>query len=96
VLAQTVRSGSRVVKTLSDSIRFNMNMARALVGKNVNVYLKDGSVILNVRIVTSENGKGEGGPNIGYKVIKQRKPLRIWLKEIAWTEQLNPYFAERA
>ena len=85
-----------MVKTLSDSVRFSMNMARALVGKNVNVYLKDGSVILNVRIVTSENGKGEGGPNISYKVIKRGKPLRIWLKEIAWTEQLNPYFAERA
>jgi hypothetical protein len=96
VLAQAVRNGSGVVKTLSDSIRFNMNMARALIGKNVNVYLKDGSVILNVKIVTSKNGKGEGGPNVSYTVIKQRKPFRIWLKEIAWTEQLNPYFAERA
>jgi hypothetical protein len=85
-----------MVKTLSDNIKFNVNMARALVGKNVNVYLKDGSVILNVRIVTSESGKGEGGPSMSYKVIKQRKPLRIWLKEIAWTEQLSPYFAERA
>jgi hypothetical protein len=81
---------------LSDTVRFNMNMARALVGKNVNVHLKDGSVILNVKIVASESGRDDGGPNIRYKVIKQRRLLRIWLKEVAWTEQLNSYFAERA
>lgn len=84
------------MKALSDGLRFNMNMARTLVGKNVNVHLKDGSVILNVRVVTAKSGKGNGGPNISYKAIKQRNPVKIWLKEIAWTEQLNPYFAERA
>ena len=84
------------MKALSDGLRFNMNMARTLVGKNVNVYLKDGSVILNVRVVTAKNGKGNGGPNINCKAMKQRRPVKIWLKEIAWTEQLNPYFAERA
>lgn len=81
---------------MSDSIRFNMNMARPLVGKNVNVYLKDGSVILNVRVVNARSEKGNGGPNISCRAIRQRKPLKIRLKEIAWTEQLNPYFAERA
>ena len=84
------------MKTLSDGLRFNMNMARTLVGKNVNVYLKDGSVILNVRVVTAKNGKGNGGPNINCKAMKQGRSTKIWLKEIAWTEQLNPYFAERA
>jgi hypothetical protein len=84
------------VNALSDGLRFNMNMARTLVGKNVNVYLKDGSVILNVRVVTAKSGKGNGGPNISCKAFKQRRPLKISLKEIAWTESLNPYFAERA
>ena len=83
------------MNTLSDGLRFNMNMARTLVGKNVNVYLKDGSVILNVRVVTAKSGKGNGGPNISCKAFKQRL-LKISLKEIAWTESLNPYFAERA
>jgi hypothetical protein len=81
---------------VSDGIRFNMNMARTLVGKNVNVYLKDGSVILNVKIVTARSEKGNGGPNISCRALRQMKPLKIRLKEIAWTEQLNPYFAERA
>jgi hypothetical protein len=81
---------------MSDSIRFNMNMARTLIGKSVNVYLKDGSVILNVKVVTARSKKGEGGPNISCRALKQQRPLKIRLKEIAWTEQLNPYFAERS
>jgi hypothetical protein len=81
---------------MSDGIRFNMNMARTLVGKNVNVYLKDGSVILNVKVVTARSEKGNGGPRISCRALRQRRPLKIRLKEIAWTEQLNPYFAERA
>jgi hypothetical protein len=81
---------------VSDGTRFNMNMARTLVGKSVNVYLKDGSVILNVKVVTARSEKGNGGPNISCRALRQRKPLKIRLKEIAWTEQLNPYFAERA
>ncbi len=81
---------------MSDGLRFNMNMARTLLGKHVNVHLKDGSVILNVKVVTAHNDKGNGGPNISCRVLRQRKPLKIRLKEIAWTEKLNPYFAERA
>ncbi|MEM2102420.1 MAG: hypothetical protein QXM22_02765 [Candidatus Bathyarchaeia archaeon] len=77
-------------------IKFNMNMARTLVGKNVNVYLKDGSVILNVKVVAAKNEKGNGGANIRCRAYKQRHPIKVSLKEILWTEQLNPYFAERA
>ena len=45
---------------------------------------------------SGKSGKGNGGPNISCKAFKQRKPLKISLKEIAWTESLNPFFAERA
>jgi hypothetical protein len=81
---------------MADCLKFNMNMARTLVGRNVNVYLKDGSVILNVKIVAAKNEKGNGGPNICCRAFKQRNPIKVSLKDIAWTEQLNPYFAERA
>ena len=84
------------MRALSDDVRFNINMARTLVGKNVNVYLKDGSVILNVKVVKTKSEKGNGGPSMSCRAYKQRKPLKISLREIAWTEQLNPYFAERA
>jgi len=84
------------VKTLSDGTKFNMNMARTLIGKNVNVYLKDGSAIINVKVVKTKNEKGNGGPSICYKAHRQRKIVKISLRDIAWTEQLNPYFAERA
>lgn len=73
-----------------------MNMARTLVGKNVNVHLKDGSVILNVKVVAAKNEKGNGGPNIRCRAFKQRSSIKVSLKEILWTEQLNHYFAERA
>ena len=81
---------------MASQLKFNMNMARTLVGKNVNVYLKDGSVILNVKVVAAKNEKGNGGPNIRCRALKQRNPIRVSLKEIAWTDQLNPYFAEKA
>jgi hypothetical protein len=73
-----------------------MNTARTLVGKNVNVYLKDGSVILNVKVVKARSEKGNGGPKISCIALRHKTSLKIRLKEIAWTEQLNPYFAERA
>lgn len=67
----------------------NMNSARSFVGKSVNVHLRDGSVILNVRVVSAER------QTIKCKVKGQRKLLKVLLKDIAWLEQLNPYFVKR-
>lgn len=68
--------------------RFNANTAKSLLGKNVNIHLKDGSVIVNVllaRIQKDELGKGNS-----IQCISSRNKLKIPLKNIAWAESLNP------
>ena len=48
-------------KTLSGEImgKFDLNSARSVVGRNVNLYLKDGSVIINV-LITGVERKNHG------------------------------------
>ena len=74
-----------------DMEHFNLNVARAFVGHHVNLHLKDGSVLVNVYVADAKREKDEGKPVV-LCVTRQRKPpLRIFLKEIEWMEQLNPY-----
>ena len=68
--------------------RFNVNTAKSLLGKHVNVHLKDGSVIVNVRL--AEIQRDELGRNNSIQCIASRSKLRIPLKSIAWAESLNP------
>jgi len=76
--------------------RFNFNIAKTYVGRNVNLYLTDGSVIINVRILNVKRDHGkEGNVYIQCLAPKRKKPLNIRLKDVAWAEPLNPYlFAE--
>ncbi|MEM3699545.1 MAG: hypothetical protein QXL57_01590 [Candidatus Bathyarchaeia archaeon] len=69
--------------------RFGLNTAKSFIGKNVNLHLKDGSVIVNVCF--SEISKDEFGREIFVKCVpyKKRKEFRIPLKNIAWAEILN-------
>jgi len=69
--------------------KFSMNTAKSFVGKNVNLHLKDGSVIINVQL--SELQKDEFRRETFVKCIPYRKgnEFRIPLKNIAWAEQLN-------
>lgn len=69
--------------------RFNVNMAKSLLGKNVNLHLKDGSVIINVKF--SELQKDEFSREMFIKCVAYRRgnEFRIPLKSIAWAEQLN-------
>lgn len=66
----------------------NVNSARAMQGKNVNLCMKDGSVILNVRVVETENRE------VRCKMKGQRKLLKVLLKEVEWFEELNPHFVK--
>ncbi len=69
--------------------RFSMNTARSFLGKNVNLHLKDGSVIINVQL--TEIQKDELGRQAFLKCAPygNRGTFRIPLKSIAWAELLN-------
>lgn len=69
--------------------RFGLNTAKSFIGKNVNLHLKDGSVIVNVCF--SEILRDEFGREIFVKCVpyKKGKEFRIPLKNIAWAEILN-------
>jgi hypothetical protein len=71
--------------------RFNLNVARAFVGRHVNLHLKDGSVIVNVYVTDAKREDEDSRPAV-FCITQQRKhPLRVLLKEIKWMEQLNPH-----
>ena len=71
--------------------RFNLNVAKAFVGRHVNLHLKDGSVIINVYVADARREKDDSRPAV-FCVTQARKPtLRVFLREIEWMEQLNPH-----
>jgi hypothetical protein len=69
--------------------RFNLNVAKTFLGKNVNLHLKDGSVIVNVQLL--EFFKDKFGKETFVKCIPygKRNEFKIPLRSIAWAEQLN-------
>ncbi|MDI6805727.1 MAG: hypothetical protein QMD20_03560 [Candidatus Bathyarchaeia archaeon] len=69
--------------------RFGLNTAKSFIGKNVNLHLKDGSVIVNVCF--SEILRDEFRRETFVKCVpyKKGKEFRIPLKNIAWAEILN-------
>jgi hypothetical protein len=68
---------------------FSANSARSFIGRNVNLHLKDGSVIINVQLTKLFRGVGKNNNQIEYALIGNRKATRVPLKNIAWAEMLN-------
>jgi len=70
--------------------RFGLNTAKSFLRKNVNLHLKDGSVIVNVQLTEirkEEFGKGSFVECTPYG--RNQNAFRIPLKNIAWAELLN-------
>ncbi len=69
--------------------RFCVNTARSFLGKNVNLHLKDGSVIINVQL--AEIRKDELRREKLLKCIPYgvRHTLKVPLRNIAWAELVN-------
>jgi hypothetical protein len=67
---------------------FSANSARSLIGKNVNLHLKDGAVIINVQLngILKDAGKNS---LIKYTPYGNRRTTRIPLRSVAWAELLN-------
>ena len=68
---------------------FSANSARSFIGRNVNLHLKDGAVIINVQLTKLFKGVGKNNNLIEYALIRNRKATRIPLKHVAWAESLN-------
>ena len=69
--------------------RLSINTAKSFLGKNVNLHLKDGSVIVNVQlleILRDDFGKGTFVNCVPYK---RQNSFKVPLKKIAWVEQIS-------
>ena len=67
---------------------FSANSAKSYIGKNVNLHLKDGAVIVNVHLTRLHKGAGKNNKQIEYS-LGSRKAACIPLKTIAYAEMLN-------
>jgi hypothetical protein len=67
---------------------FSANSARSYIGRNVNLHLKDGAVIVNVQLTAIHKNAGKNNNLIEY-ANGNRKATRIPLRNIAWAEMLN-------
>ena len=67
---------------------FSANSARSYIGKNVNLHLKDGAVIINVQLTAIHRNAGKNNNLIEY-AHGNRKATRIPLRNVAWAEMLN-------
>ena len=68
---------------------FSLNSAKSFIGKNVNLHLKDGSVIINVHLKHIKKGDFGKSNFVEYIPYKNRKLTSIPLRNIAWAEMLN-------
>ena len=68
---------------------FSANSARSFIGRNVNLHLKDGAVIVNVQLTKLHKGVGKNNHLIEYSLSSSHKATRVPLRNIAWAEMLN-------
>jgi hypothetical protein len=74
---------------------FGTNSARSYIGRNVNLHLKDGAVIVNVQLTGILKGSGKNNL-IEYTPYGNRKTSRIPLRNVAWAELLNSNLLRKA
>jgi len=75
---------------------FGLNSAKSFLGKNVNLHLKDGSVIVNVQLTGIRRGNFGKGNFVEYVPYGNYKIGKISLRNIAWAESLNLVFLQSA
>ncbi|MEM3626405.1 MAG: hypothetical protein QXZ25_00055 [Candidatus Bathyarchaeia archaeon] len=69
--------------------KFSLNMAKSFLGRNVNLHLKDGSVIINVQFIEIQKDRFRREALVKCIPYGERSTLKIPLKSIAWAELLN-------
>ena len=75
---------------------FSLNSAKSFLGKNVNLHLKDGAVIVNVQLTGIRKSAFGKGNLVDYVPYGNRKGACVPLRNIAWAERLNPSLMQRA
>ncbi|MGB9853637.1 MAG: hypothetical protein ACPLRY_02355 [Candidatus Bathyarchaeales archaeon] len=68
---------------------FTLNIAKSFLGKNVNLHLKDGSVIVNVQLADIQKDLSKREAFIKYIPYGNEDTFRIPLKSIAWVKLLD-------
>jgi hypothetical protein len=68
---------------------FNLNSAKSFLGRNVNLHLKDGAVIVNVQLKRIRKGEVGRGSLLEYVPYGNRKVVHIPIRSVAWAELLN-------
>jgi hypothetical protein len=86
MLVKHSRQRGRVVSNMES---FGLNSAKSYIGKNVNLHLKDGSVIINVHLNGIRKGSYGKTNLIEYVPYGNRKSAIIPLRNVAWAELLN-------
>jgi hypothetical protein len=88
VLEQNSRTRGKLVRGMEN---FSLNSAKSYLGKNVNLHLKDGAVIINVQLTKLRKGAFGKGNLVEYVAYGNQKGRAscIPLRNIAWAEMLN-------
>ncbi len=68
---------------------FSLNSAKSYIGKNVNLHLKDGSVIINVHLNNIKKNPLKKQTLLTYTPHKTRKLSQMPLHTVAYAEPLN-------
>ena len=68
---------------------FSVINAKSFLGKNVNLHLKDGSVIINVQLTCIRKSNFGKRSLIEYVPYGNHRQTRIPLRNVAWAEPLN-------
>lgn len=87
MLDQLSRERRGSVVTCMES--FSLNSAKSYLGKNVNLHLKDGSVIVNVHLKGIRKATVGKNNLLEYVPYKIRKLACIPLRNVAYAELLN-------
>lgn len=69
--------------------RFGMNTAKSFLGKNVNLHMKDGSVIINVQLAEIQRDEIRREALVRCVPYGNKDTFRVPIKNIAWAEMLN-------
>ncbi len=89
MLGQTCRTRLEMVMRMEG---FSVNTARSFLGRNVNLHLKDGSVIVNVQLsgILRDDFRRENV--LTCVAFGKRSTFKVPLKSIAYAELLNLNF----
>jgi hypothetical protein len=69
--------------------RFGVNTAKSCLGRNVNLHLKDGSVIVNVLLTEIQKDEFRRNAFVECVPYRRKNMFKIPLKNVAWAELLN-------